>query len=466
MHKYTGDQDGGNPPATASALVSACEAAWAAIQAEHREVPDAVIVLGTGVERGRLVKLGHWWGGRWLADGTVRGEVLLAGEALHLPATDVFEVLLHEAAHGLNAARGIRDASRGGRYHNQQFRATAAALGLRVEKMPPHGWAGTTLTMGAADHYAEPIGALAQAMRITRQLDASTAVGTGQENERETPGELSAGGKTRNGVGATCGCGRRLRIAPSVLAQGPVLCGVCGADFTTERSLTRSMERRGLAVVDESFMERRRRALSDTVEVAPDVTGPTGPRREDRDLGARSVATGLDSSGNALQGILQAGMLESWREMWGTDAEALLSGSTDAEIHQLNQLARRALKRDGTLHGPALVIGGHEYMAGDRVVVGPDGVDWPGDGPPVPEGVVGTVEAVGRDWLDVDFAIVGQGRFPAGTLGARSLTHGYAVHEADVAGEVDLRSLRIPLPHNGLAVSATTELACGAEVEP
>ena len=229
-------------------------------------------------------------------------------------------------------------------------------------------------------------------MRISRQLDASTAVGTGQENERETPGELSAGGKTRNGVGATCGCGRRLRIAPSVLAQGPVLCGVCGADFTTERSLARSMERRGLAVVDESFMERRRRALSGTVEVAPDVTGPTGPLPEDREpsgIGARSVTTGLDSSGNTLQGILQAGMLESWREAWGTDAEVLLSGSTAAEIHQLNQLARRALKRDGTLHGPALVIGGHEFMAGDRVVVGPDGVDWPGDGPPVPEGVVG-----------------------------------------------------------------------------
>jgi hypothetical protein len=228
------------------------------------------------------------------------------------------------------------------------------------------------------------------------------------------------------------------------------------------------MEQRGLAVVDESFMERRRRALSSTAAVAPDVTGPTGPRPEDREpglIGARSVTTGLESSGNALQGILQAGMLESWREVWGTDAEVLLSGSTDAEIQQLNQLARGALKRDGTLHGPALLIGGHEFMAGDRLVVGPDGVDWPGDGPPVPEGVVGTVEAVGRDWLDVDFAIVGRGRFPAETLGARSLTHGYTVHEADVVGEVDLRSLRIPLPHNGLAVSAAAELA-GAEVEP
>ena len=85
--------------------MSACEAAWSDIREHHTQLPEVVIVLGSGVERGRLVKLGHWWGGRWLADGEVRGEVLLAGEALHLPADKVFEVLLHEAAHGLNAAR-------------------------------------------------------------------------------------------------------------------------------------------------------------------------------------------------------------------------------------------------------------------------------------------------------------------------------------------------------------------------
>ncbi|MGH9036118.1 MAG: DUF6166 domain-containing protein, partial [Acidimicrobiia bacterium] len=155
--------DGPVEAANASALVAACEEAWAAIQGRHPDVPDAVIVLGTGVERGRLVKLGHWWGGRWLADGNVRGEVLLAGEALHLPAAEVFEVLLHEAAHGLNAARGIRDASRGGRYHNQRFRMTAAALGLRVEQMRPYGWAKTTLTLAATEDYAAEIASLGRA---------------------------------------------------------------------------------------------------------------------------------------------------------------------------------------------------------------------------------------------------------------------------------------------------------------
>ena len=103
-----------------SELVAAAERCWASIQSQHPEVPDAVVLLGSGVERGRLVKLGHWWGGRWEAKGETRGEVLLAGEALHLPVKDVFQVLLHEAAHGLNAARGVKDTSRGGSVPQRQ----------------------------------------------------------------------------------------------------------------------------------------------------------------------------------------------------------------------------------------------------------------------------------------------------------------------------------------------------------
>ena len=136
---------GSKQRALASELVSACETAWVAIRRHHADVPDAVIVLGTGVDRGRLVKLGHWWDGRWVADGDVRGEVLLAGEALHLPPEEVFEVLLHEAAHGMNAARRVKDSSRGGRYHNLRFKAAAEELGLVVDRMHPYGWAKTTI---------------------------------------------------------------------------------------------------------------------------------------------------------------------------------------------------------------------------------------------------------------------------------------------------------------------------------
>ena len=40
---------------TASDLVAAFEQAWQAIRARHERTPEVVLVLGTGVERGRLV---------------------------------------------------------------------------------------------------------------------------------------------------------------------------------------------------------------------------------------------------------------------------------------------------------------------------------------------------------------------------------------------------------------------------
>lgn len=272
-----------DPEATASAVVLACEAAWQDIRRHHPELPDAVVILGSGVERGRLVKLGHWWGGRWLAGGEVRGEVLLAGEALHLPADKVFEVLLHEAAHGINAARGIKDTSRGGRYHNQRYADTAREVQLRVRATPPYGLADTSLTPESLDRYAGTIERLGEEIRIARKLDKGLGAGA----EGQGAGEKGEGrdgdegvGKSRSALAASCGCGRKLRMAPSVLARGPVVCGVCGSEFSTGAELAGPA---GQAVVadgrpvgegvdaapagdaeaaaDRSFLDRRRAAV-------------------------------------------------------------------------------------------------------------------------------------------------------------------------------------------------------------
>ncbi len=248
--------------ATASALVRACEEAWADIRAHHPDLPDAVMILGSGVERGRLVKLGHWWGGRWLADGDVRGEVLLAGEALHLPPAQVFEVLLHEAAHGLNAARGVKDTSRGGRYHNQRFATSARDVLLDVKAMPPYGLASTSLSAAGEERYADTVERLGEAMRIVRQLERSAGVGEGTGVEGSI-GESGGGteaegndGRSRGAVASSCGCGRRMRMAPSVLAAGPVLCGMCGAEFNPVARRSRGAEASSDAAVDRSFLAR------------------------------------------------------------------------------------------------------------------------------------------------------------------------------------------------------------------
>src|SRR3546814_5076206 len=90
------------------------------------------------------------------------------GVALHLRPAQVFEVLLHEGAHGLNAARGIKDTSRGGRYHNQRFAAAAREVLLTVRAMPPYGLASTSLSPEGEERYAGAISALGDAMRIAQ----------------------------------------------------------------------------------------------------------------------------------------------------------------------------------------------------------------------------------------------------------------------------------------------------------
>jgi hypothetical protein len=44
-------------------------------------------------------------------------------------------------------------------------------------------------------------------------------------------GEGTGRVSSNNGVAARCGCGRRIRVAASVLEAGPITCGLCGSDF-------------------------------------------------------------------------------------------------------------------------------------------------------------------------------------------------------------------------------------------
>jgi hypothetical protein len=97
-------------------LLAALELAWAIIRDHHAEIPEVVVLIGTGSGRGGVLrKLGHFAARRWrLAGGGERSEILVAGEGLDRGPDMVFATLLHEAAHALAFARGIRDTSHGG----------------------------------------------------------------------------------------------------------------------------------------------------------------------------------------------------------------------------------------------------------------------------------------------------------------------------------------------------------------
>jgi hypothetical protein len=143
-----------------SRIIAALEHAWAAIQDQHPDVPDVVIVTGAGSNQkgtpeGYRLR-GHHWPQRWVLDGQDgqrAPELFIAGELLSAGGRAVLEVMLHEAAHALATRRGIKDTSAAGnRYHNKRFVALAAELGLHSPDTPDKvtGWSGCTLTDEAA----------------------------------------------------------------------------------------------------------------------------------------------------------------------------------------------------------------------------------------------------------------------------------------------------------------------------
>jgi hypothetical protein len=197
------------------------ESAWSAIRARHPDVPAVVLVVGSGspTRRTAPVRYGHFASLRWQAGDQVLPEVLVSGEGLKHTAVEVLTTLLHEAAHGLADARGIKDTSRQGRWHNKHFAALAAELGLDAAKDDRLGWSVCTIRPATATCYTTVLHELGAAMRAWRHVDE--------------PGSGSTT-KNSNGQSLACACPRKIRVATSVAEAGPILCGVCTTAFTAE----------------------------------------------------------------------------------------------------------------------------------------------------------------------------------------------------------------------------------------
>lgn len=200
-------------------LVAAIEAAWSAIQATHEDVPEVVVTIGSG-SSAKGLKLGHFAADRWVRGEDAVHELFVGGEGLARGGADVMGTLIHEAAHAAARARGIKDTSRQGRYHNQKFKTIAETFGLTVEHDASIGWSVTTLWTGAATHYAETIRNLDAAITAHRRAELHGAEGGRKSNN--------------NGAAAVCGCGRKIRASLAVLDAGPIVCGLCGEEFTPE----------------------------------------------------------------------------------------------------------------------------------------------------------------------------------------------------------------------------------------
>ncbi|MDX3005937.1 hypothetical protein PWY87_29940 [Kribbella solani] len=200
---------------TTAELVSALEAAWVAIRANHTEVPAVVIIVGSGTGS-KQAKYGHFAAARWQHGEHALAEVLISGEGLKRPVEEVFTTLLHEAAHALANTRGIKDTSRQGRWHNHKFAQLASELGLDTTKDERIGWSPCTLRKDTAITYSSVLTDLKTALIAYRHPEM--VAGTSKKNNN-------------NAIACACMCPRRIRVAKAVLEQGEITCGNCESTF-------------------------------------------------------------------------------------------------------------------------------------------------------------------------------------------------------------------------------------------
>jgi hypothetical protein len=212
--KATGTAATGIDVQVVSRILGVLEDIWQAIRKNHPEIPPVVIIIASGTD-GKQARYGHHAPGRWYVANQQRTEIMISGEGLRRDATSVLGTLLHEAAHALAAARGIKDTSRQGRYHNKHYKTLAEELGITVDFDGVIGWSITTVPGTTAKVYADQLAALKNAMILWRR------------DEILIPKER----RSSNLIAAVCPCGRSIRAAASTLAEAPITCQACGGQF-------------------------------------------------------------------------------------------------------------------------------------------------------------------------------------------------------------------------------------------
>lgn len=198
-------------------LIRALDACWAAIRHHHPDVPAVVLLPTPSLPRRRM--LGYFaalrWSGAEGANGALLHEVAVVAEHLDRSAEQVFETLLHEAAHARNFSLGVRDCSTS-QYHNRRFKLSALNLGLEVEQVKHYGWANTTMPSATENRYRLEIDALASVLIHRRGRSLSTV-------------------RSRSRLlKATCKCSLIIRASRAVLERACIVCEVCGEHFTVE----------------------------------------------------------------------------------------------------------------------------------------------------------------------------------------------------------------------------------------
>lgn len=202
-------------PTSPGALTTAMDEIWSMIREDHPDLLPAMITISA-----TPAPSNHGWE-RWSrsTDGVLIGPVMDA-QTLQMGAEETLVRLLHDAAHGMNWLRGVQDTTTRGQYHNGKFTEAATAVGLVRDISESPRKVALSLSDEARVRYADMLVALTDAIEQT--LPHLTIPAPDATAKQRT---------NRMSVECKCTPPRKLRVGKTILAQGPIRCGICHADF-------------------------------------------------------------------------------------------------------------------------------------------------------------------------------------------------------------------------------------------
>jgi hypothetical protein len=187
------------------------------------KLPEPAITVQT---RGKRLSMG-WvtskpvWADR---EGKVKKyELNISAEYLNLPLLETIDTMMHEMVHLWNLVHNVKDTSRGGTYHNKNFKTECERRGFEFHMKKPdpkYGWAFPRLTEEAVSRILQ-LGIDEKAFLLAR-TDGESALPDGSSGDSDGEGE---GKRKSNSYKWICpACGMTVRSSkPKV----NLMCGDC-----------------------------------------------------------------------------------------------------------------------------------------------------------------------------------------------------------------------------------------------
>jgi hypothetical protein len=186
-------------------------------------LPNVIIVIDRDTtSKAGSVKFGHiTTAPAWATDsGDGFHEIVLTGEGLRRGGRDTAGTLLHEMAHAVNIAKGVKDCDTNGR-HNKHFKNTAEGVfGLTITEDGSRGWSGTEVTDECAEMWGDMIARLDKAISLVSCVLKTE----GKEKKRN-----------KNLLVGICSCDEPQKIRASAkVFMGGVTCDECEQHFVAQ----------------------------------------------------------------------------------------------------------------------------------------------------------------------------------------------------------------------------------------